>query len=214
MDYHSMKRADIQALAKANGIKANQKTDVLIAALKERGEQDAAPEQSNQQCCDLDQTKATDDKRSYRLLTLENGLRVVLVSDLRVQVGHAEDKTVSSGNADGSEDESEMDDEDGEESGADGGESGGSAGDEEGSESDEGEGDEGEGDEGDEGDEDGAKRAAASLAVGIGSFSDPASAPGLAHFLEHMVFLGCEKYPKENELDAFLAKVVFPQHSA
>jgi len=29
---------------------------------------------------------------------------------------------------------------------------------------------------------------------------------GLAHFLEHMLFMGSEKYPKENEFDAYLSK--------
>ena len=32
-----------------------------------------------------------------------------------------------------------------------------------------------------------------------GFFSDPQNVPGLAHFLEHLLFMGTEKYPKENE---------------
>ena len=32
--------------------------------------------------------------------------------------------------------------------------------------------------------------AGAALAVSVGSFSDPPHLPGLAHFLEHMLFLG------------------------
>uniref|UniRef100_A0A672JBN4 Nardilysin a (N-arginine dibasic convertase) n=1 Tax=Salarias fasciatus TaxID=181472 RepID=A0A672JBN4_SALFA len=44
------------------------------------------------------------------------------------------------------------------------------------------------------------------LCVGVGSFSDPGDLPGLAHFLEHMVFMGSEKYPSENGFDAFLKK--------
>uniref|UniRef100_A0A3B4B4H9 Uncharacterized protein n=1 Tax=Periophthalmus magnuspinnatus TaxID=409849 RepID=A0A3B4B4H9_9GOBI len=44
------------------------------------------------------------------------------------------------------------------------------------------------------------------LCVGVGSFSDPHDLPGLAHFLEHMVFMGSEKYPSENGFDAFLKK--------
>lgn len=67
----------------------------------------------------------------------------------------------------------------------------------------------------------------------MGSFSDPADLPGLAHFLEHsalidskgsfilflpfyflyihivifpVVFMGSEKYPDENGFDAFLKK--------
>uniref|UniRef100_A0A8C2FWC2 Nardilysin a (N-arginine dibasic convertase) n=1 Tax=Cyprinus carpio TaxID=7962 RepID=A0A8C2FWC2_CYPCA len=44
------------------------------------------------------------------------------------------------------------------------------------------------------------------LCIGVGSFSDPNDLPGLAHFLEHMVFMGSEKYPSENGFDAFLKK--------
>ncbi|XP_064138022.1 nardilysin isoform X2 [Loxodonta africana] len=47
---------------------------------------------------------------------------------------------------------------------------------------------------------------AAALCVGIGSFADPDDLPGLAHFLEHMVFMGSLKYPDENGFDAFLKK--------
>ena len=36
-------------------------------------------------------------------------------------------------------------------------------------------------------------RAAVAVSVGVGSFSDPAELPGLAHFLEHMLFMGSEK---------------------
>ncbi|KAM4739813.1 nardilysin b isoform 2-T3 [Anableps anableps] len=50
------------------------------------------------------------------------------------------------------------------------------------------------------------KQAAAALCVGVGSFSDPDDLPGLAHFLEHMVFMGSEKFPAENDFDAFLKK--------
>ncbi|RXN20438.1 nardilysin-like protein [Labeo rohita] len=50
------------------------------------------------------------------------------------------------------------------------------------------------------------KQSAAALCISVGSFSDPADLPGLAHFLEHMVFMGSEKYPAENGFDAFLKK--------
>eukprot|EP00638_Chattonella_subsalsa_P002642 CAMPEP_0117770336 /NCGR_PEP_ID=MMETSP0947-20121206/23696_1 /TAXON_ID=44440 /ORGANISM="Chattonella subsalsa, Strain CCMP2191" /LENGTH=94 /DNA_ID=CAMNT_0005595261 /DNA_START=170 /DNA_END=450 /DNA_ORIENTATION=+ len=49
-----------------------------------------------------------------------------------------------------------------------------------------------------------AKKAAASMAVGVGASSDPDNLPGLAHFCEHMLFLGTEKYPVENTYKAFL----------
>ena len=38
----------------------------------------------------------------------------------------------------------------------------------------------------------------------MGSFSDPEDSPGLAHFLEHMVFMGSEKFPSENGFDKFV----------
>ncbi|MDA0976976.1 MAG: insulinase family protein [Proteobacteria bacterium] len=41
-----------------------------------------------------------------------------------------------------------------------------------------------------------ADKSAASMTVFRGSFDDPADRPGLAHFLEHMLFIGTEKYPE------------------
>lgn len=48
--------------------------------------------------------------------------------------------------------------------------------------------------------------AAAALTVGVGSFDDPATRPGLAHYLEHMLFLGTEKYPNSDEYQEFISK--------
>ncbi|CAK8995286.1 unnamed protein product, partial [Durusdinium trenchii] len=49
-----------------------------------------------------------------------------------------------------------------------------------------------------------ADRAAAALDVHVGYFSDPDEVPGLAHFCEHMLFLGTEDFPEENSFDAYL----------
>lgn len=40
------------------------------------------------------------------------------------------------------------------------------------------------------------ENSAASLAVGVGSAQDPQDQQGLAHYLEHMLFLGTKKYPE------------------
>lgn len=37
-----------------------------------------------------------------------------------------------------------------------------------------------------------------SLAVNCGCLNDPLTRQGLAHFLEHMIFMGSTKYPDEN----------------
>ena len=44
-----------------------------------------------------------------------------------------------------------------------------------------------------------AQKSAAALSVGVGSLMDPFEAQGLAHYLEHMLFMGTGKYPEENE---------------
>ena len=45
---------------------------------------------------------------------------------------------------------------------------------------------------------------AATLSVGVGAFQDPNDAQGIAHFLEHMLFMGSKKYPKPNEYMQFI----------
>lgn len=49
-----------------------------------------------------------------------------------------------------------------------------------------------------------ADKAAASLNVAVGSGDDPQEREGLAHFLEHMLFLGTEKYPEPGEYQQFI----------
>ena len=51
-----------------------------------------------------------------------------------------------------------------------------------------------------------ADKAAAALNVNVGSGDDPDDRPGLAHFLEHMLFLGTGKYPDAGEYGRFLAE--------
>lgn len=54
----------------------------------------------------------------------------------------------------------------------------------------------------------------------IGYLTDPDHIPGLAHFCEHMLFLGTEKYPKENDYSKFLSEhggcsnaATYPDHT-
>ena len=83
-------------------------------------------------CADDGIRKSPNDDREYRHLVLENGLRLVLISDLD------------------------------------------------------------------------ADKSAASLVVFRGSFDDPDERPGLAHFLEHMLFIGTEKYPEAGDYFKFI----------
>ena len=49
-------------------------------------------------------------------------------------------------------------------------------------------------------------KCAAALAVNVGHFNDPDDRQGLAHFLEHMLFLGTEKYPDGSEYQRFISQ--------
>ncbi|MBN3307302.1 NRDC protein, partial [Amia calva] len=160
--------------------------------------------------------KSPSDPKQYRYIELGNGLRALLISDL----------SSADGKAALSEEEDSEDGSEGEEEEA-------AAAEEE--DDDSGEGTEEESEEGeDEQDSDFEEleedfdvkkkkcssekqvrisqicyyliQSAAALCIGVGSFSDPDDLPGLAHFLEHMVFMGSEKYPAENGFDAFLKK--------
>jgi len=137
-----------------------------------------------------DPVKSTSDKKEYRVIRLENGLRVLLIADTTYPLEKLDEEE-----KDAVEEEMELEDEE---------------------ESEEDSGDEDEDDEEDE-DEDtpmkrsvtestGLKMSAAALCVHMGSFSDPEEIPGLAHFLEHMVFMGSKKFPEENSFESFIAK--------
>jgi len=45
----------------------------------------------------------------------------------------------------------------------------------------------------------------ASLSVNVGYLNDPDELPGLAHFCEHLLFMGTKKYPIENEYSEYLS---------
>ena len=51
-----------------------------------------------------------------------------------------------------------------------------------------------------------ADKAAASLDVFVGSSDDPLNRQGLAHFLEHMLFLGTDKYPNPDEYQSYISQ--------
>jgi insulysin len=50
------------------------------------------------------------------------------------------------------------------------------------------------------------EKSAAALAVNVGHFNDPDHREGMAHFLEHMLFLGTEKYPEGSEYHQFISQ--------
>lgn len=49
-------------------------------------------------------------------------------------------------------------------------------------------------------------KSGAALSVAAGSLEDPNEYPGLAHFLEHMLFLGTKNYPQESEYYRFISQ--------
>ncbi|KAJ6763705.1 putative proteinRDILYSIN [Salix purpurea] len=152
--------------------------------------------------------KSPNDKRLYRVIELENGLCALIVHDPEIYPDGVPDeaRTVEDIENDDGEEEDDDDADDGGDDDDD---------DEEQEEEEEEEDEEMEGGEEDcEGEEEkgkgGAssqtKKAAAAMCVAMGSFSDPAEAQGLAHFLEHMLFMGSEEFPDENEYDSYLSK--------
>ena len=50
------------------------------------------------------------------------------------------------------------------------------------------------------------QKSAAAVAINVGHFNDPKDRQGLAHFLEHMLFLGTQKYPDSSEYQKFISQ--------
>ena len=50
-----------------------------------------------------------------------------------------------------------------------------------------------------------ADQSSASVAVKTGSWNDPEEYPGMAHFCEHMLFMGTIRFPKENGFSSLIA---------
>ncbi|CAI5728102.1 unnamed protein product [Peronospora effusa] len=128
----------------------------------------------------VERSKSPNDQKKYRLLTLSNSLQVLLIST--AEVSHAITRESESENQSSQQNDESLS-----------------------SDSDISEDDDSFND--DEETHDGALscRAGACLTVGIGSFAEPVTLPGLAHYLEHMLFMGSKKYPDENEFESFLS---------
>jgi nardilysin len=125
--------------------------------------------------------KSQSDKKEYRLIKLPNGLTSLLVQHF-IDPDQEKDENQEEKD-DGKFSESETSDEE--------------------KNSENGEDEELEDEE--EEDPPKEKMAAVALCIDVGSFQDPPEIQGLSHFLEHMIFMGSEKYPKENEFDQFVS---------
>jgi nardilysin len=134
---------------------------------------------------DLNKSKTPFDKKLYRQVLLPNGLRAVLISDTVAMT-----QSYNTGGIlpeDGDDDADDFSDDDDDEKEEDASEH--------------------EHEDEDEDEEEGGLRdAAAAMVVGVGSMYDPPECQGMAHFLEHLLFMGSKKYPEENAYDSFMSK--------
>ncbi|XP_060661374.1 nardilysin [Drosophila nasuta] len=132
--------------------------------------------------------KSETDKKIYKSLLLSNGLHALIVSDPSPMPhdGFTSSESSVGGETEETSAETETSDSSSESTSSSSG-SGNSE-----SDSDSEVGDE--------------KLAACAIMIDYGSFAEPRQYQGLAHFLEHMIFMGSEKYPEENIFDAHIKK--------
>jgi nardilysin len=138
---------------------------------------------------DLNPTKSQLDPKLYRQILLPNGLRCVLIQDTIAmhQSGgvtdyYHEDESIESFSSDEDEEKDKEEEKNTNDK------------------------DDDDDKDGNDDDDTGLRDAAVAILVGAGSMYDPPTCQGLAHFLEHLLFMGSTKYPGENEYEAFVAK--------
>ena len=134
---------------------------------------------------DLNPSRSSLDQKLYRHIVLDNGLQAILVQDATamMQQEHAV-RCLHDNTSDIGDDRNKAEDQEEDEVSAE------------------------DSDDEDEDDcaEDSVRSAACAFLVGVGSRSDPTNHQGLAHFLEHLLFMGSEKYPTENGYDVYISK--------
>ena len=130
----------------------------------------------------MEMRKALTDKKEYKILNFDNGLEVLLISDPSKPYIPREDEAEYESQDDSEEEGSDASEDDLEES--DDSESLHSHGHVKAS-----------------------GLCAVAMAVGTGSFDEEKEDPhGLAHLLEHMLFMGSTKFPIENTYDEHISK--------
>ena len=137
---------------------------------------------------DINASRSPYDKKLYRHITLPNGLQALLIQDT---VAMQQQRAM--GGYEEYDDEDDMEEEEDDEDDRNG---------------------KGNGDPNDDDDEDDddagsdsnlLRDAACSIVVGVGSVSDT-PIHGMAHFCEHLLFMGSQKYPDENEYSSYVSR--------